>query len=73
MQLQILFLTRILFSMCECSKVFIGGGGLTGKEVEATGQVWEVKARELCKGFSLVGLPIEVSDPFVTTMQMSTD
>lgn len=40
MELQTLFLTRILLSMWERSKVFIGGGVLTGKEVEATGQVW---------------------------------
>lgn len=40
MQLQTLFLTRILLSMFECSKVFIGGGVLTEKEGEAAGQVW---------------------------------
>lgn len=72
MQLQTLFLTHVLLSMCECSKVFIGGGVLTGKEGEAAGQVWEGKAREFCKGFSLVGLPIEVSDPFETTVQIYT-
>lgn len=72
MQLQTVFLTRILLSMCECSKVFIGVGVLTGKEGEAAGQVREGKARELCKEFSLVALPIEVFDPFVTNMQIST-
>lgn len=72
MQLQTLFLTHVLLSMCECSKVFIGGGVLTGKEDEAAGPVWEGKAREMCKGVFLLALPIEVSDPFENTVQIYT-